>query len=179
MLHAQTKIRIEQIARYRIAGVRDQKIADLLGITPAVLKFITDKPEYKNTEEALLIGHLTEMDMAIAGKVEPLRQQMRSAVPAALRCLLDVVNQRRDLRTALAGAVEILKRDPDRACPQESSENVIENSLPVEVLNASINESEKLRANVLEGERVKPDAEQTVFQAPVQEVQEATSSQSS
>lgn len=116
-LHAQTKIRIEQIARYRIAGIRDLRIAEILKISPATLKFITDKIEYKETEEALLIGHLTEMDMALAGQVDPLRQEVRNAVPAALRCLVDAVNQRRDLRTALAASVELLKRDPDRVAP--------------------------------------------------------------
>lgn len=116
-LHAQTKIRIEQIARYRIAGLRDIRIAEILKITPAALKFITDKVEYKEVEEALLIGHLTEMDLALAGQVDPLRQEVRNAVPAALRCLVDAVNQRRDLRTALAASVEILKRDPDRVAP--------------------------------------------------------------
>jgi hypothetical protein len=116
-LHAQTKIRIEQIARYRIAGLRDIRIAEILKITPAALKFITDKIEYKEVEEALLIGQLTEMDLALAGQIEPLRQEVRNAVPAALRCLVDAVNQRRDLRTALAASVEILKRDPDRVAP--------------------------------------------------------------
>jgi hypothetical protein len=116
-LHAQTKIRIEQIARYRIAGLRDVRIAEILKITPAALKFICDKVEYKEVEEALLIGQLTEMDLALAGQVEPLRQEVRNAVPAALRCLVDAVNQRRDLRTALAASVEILKRDPDRVAP--------------------------------------------------------------
>lgn len=116
-LHAQTKIRIEQIARYRIAGIRDFRIAEILKITPAALKFITEKVEYKEVEEALLIGHLTEMDLALAGQVDPLRQEIRNAVPAALRCLVDAVNQRRDLRTALAASVEILKRDPDRVAP--------------------------------------------------------------
>jgi hypothetical protein len=116
-LHAQTKIRIEQIARYRIAGLRDVRIAEILKITPAALKFITDKVEYKEVEEALLIGQLTEMDLALAGQIEPLRQEVRNAVPAALRCLVDAVNQRRDLRTALAASVEILKRDPDRVAP--------------------------------------------------------------
>jgi hypothetical protein len=116
-LHAQTKIRIEQIARYRIAGLRDMRIAEILKITPAVLKFITDKVEYKEVEEALLIGQLTEMDLALSGQVEPLRQEIRNAVPAALRCLVDAVNQRRDLRTALAASVELLKRDPDRVAP--------------------------------------------------------------
>lgn len=116
-LHAQTKIRIEQIARYRIAGIRDFRIAEILKITPAALKFITEKVEYKEVEEALLVGHLTEMDLALAGQVDPLRQEIRNAVPAALRCLVDAVNQRRDLRTALAASVEILKRDPDRVAP--------------------------------------------------------------
>lgn len=117
MLHAQTRIRIQQIARYRVAGTKDQTIAQLLGITPAALKFITDKVEYKEVEEAILIGQLTEMDLALAGKVDPLRQEIRNAVPAALRCLVDAVTQRRDLRTALAASVEILKRDPDRIAP--------------------------------------------------------------
>lgn len=117
MLHAQTRIRIQQIARYRVAGTKDQTIAQLLGITPAALKFITDKVEYKEVEEAILIGQLTEMDLALAGKVDPLRQEIRNAVPAALRCLVDAVTQRRDLRTALAASVEILKRDPDRVAP--------------------------------------------------------------
>lgn len=116
-LHAQTKIRIEQIARYRIAGIRDFRIAEILKITPAALKFITEKVEYREVEEALLIGHLTEMDLALAGQVDPLRQEIRNAVPAALRCLVDAANQRRDLRTALAASVEILKRDPDRVAP--------------------------------------------------------------
>jgi hypothetical protein len=118
-LHAQTKIRIEQIARYRIAGIRDFRIAEILKITPAALKFITEKVEYKEVEEALLIGHLTEMDLALAGHIDPLRQEIRNAVPAALRCLVDAVNQRRDLRTALAASVEILKRDPDRVAPDQ------------------------------------------------------------
>jgi hypothetical protein len=116
-LHAQTRIRIQQIARYRVAGTKDQTIAQLLSITPAALKFITDKVEYKEVEEAILIGQLTEMDLALAGKVDPLRQEIRNAVPAALRCLVDAVTQRRDLRTALAASVEILKRDPDRVAP--------------------------------------------------------------
>lgn len=124
-LHAQTKIRIEQIARYRIAGLRDIRIAEILKITTAALKFITDKTEYKEVEEALLIGQLTEMDLALAGQVDPLRQEIRNAVPAALRCLVDAVTQRRDLRTALAASVEILKRDPDRVAPdlEKSSSN--------------------------------------------------------
>lgn len=116
-LHSLTKIRIEQIARYRVAGVRDGKIAELLSIPIASFRQIVQMPEYKDVEEALLVGQLTQMDLALAGRVEPLRQEVRNAVPAALRCLVDACNQRRDLRTALAASVEILKRDPDQVAP--------------------------------------------------------------
>jgi len=133
-LHAQTKIRIEQIARYRIAGIRDFRIAEILKITPAALKFITEKMEYKEVEEALLIGHLTEMDLALAGQVDPLRQEIRNAVPAALRCLVDAANQRRDLRTALAASVEILKRDPDRVAPDLERSARVSDSDPLEYM---------------------------------------------
>jgi hypothetical protein len=133
-LHAQTKIRIEQIARYRIAGIRDFRIAEILKITPAALKFITEKVEYKEVEEALLVGHLTEMDLALAGQVDPLRQEVRNAVPAALRCLVDAVNQRRDLRTALAASVEILKRDPDRVAPDLERASRVSSEDPLEYM---------------------------------------------
>jgi DNA-binding CsgD family transcriptional regulator len=133
-LHAQTKIRIEQIARYRIAGIRDFRIAEILKLTPATLKFITEKVEYKEVEEALLIGHLTEMDLALAGHIDPLRQEIRNAVPAALRCLVDAVTQRRDLRTALAASVEILKRDPDRVAPDLEKSSRSDGNDPLEYM---------------------------------------------
>jgi hypothetical protein len=119
-LHGQTKIRIEQIARMRIAGLRGEKICDLLRITPANLKAITGLQEYKEVEEALLMGHLTAMDEQLAGKVDALKAEIRTAVPAALRCLVETVNQRRDLRTALAAAGEILDRDPDKTFSKRS-----------------------------------------------------------
>jgi hypothetical protein len=143
-LHAQTKIRIEQIARMRISGIRDQKICDLLGINPPVLKFICQKPEYKETEEALLLGHLTQMDEAIAGKVDELRQGIRCAVPAALRCLVDAVNQRRDLPTALRAAGEILDRDPDKSLSKKTGlpgEDAI-NVLPASVFEETAKQSD-------------------------------------
>lgn len=138
-LHSQTKIRIEQIARMRIAGLRDGKICEILKLSPAALHFIVSKDEYKETEEALLLGHLTEMDQALAGKVDELRFQMRTAVPAAMRCVLETVNQRRDLRTALAASLEVFKLDPDRTFapvgkPGDDAINVLPDSVVTETV---------------------------------------------
>jgi hypothetical protein len=149
-LHAQTKIRIEQIARMRIAGLRDTKICEVLKMSPAVLHFITAKVEYKETEEALLLGHLTEMDQALTGKVDELRFQMKCAVPAAMRCILETVNQRRDLRTALAASLEVFKLDPDRtfSVPKPNGEgpmNVLPDSVMIETVKHSEEVSKQLK----------------------------------
>jgi len=127
-------IKIPQIARWRIAGVPDVKIASLLGMSPGGLARITSLPEYKEYEAALLNGHLSKMDEALAGKIAAIRHEFKTAVPAAMRCLVDAVTQRRDLRAALEAAKEILDRDPDRALVKSKDDQVVP-GLPTEVLD--------------------------------------------
>lgn len=107
------QIRIEQIARMRVAGIKDYIIAQQVGLTQAGLSRIIALPAYQDVEQAILQGHLTMMDKALAGKVDILRQELRTAVPAALRTLVETATQRRDLRSALAASLEIMDRDPD------------------------------------------------------------------
>jgi len=87
--HKLVNIKIPQIARWRIAGVTDRKIADLIGMSGSGLAQILATAEYQDYEAALLNGHLSAMDRALAGKVEAIQQECRLAVPAALRCLVD------------------------------------------------------------------------------------------
>ena len=148
-LRAQTKIRIEQIARMRIGGLSNARIAVQLQITAAALNYIVQQPEYKETEEAILLGHTTAMDEALAGKVEELRQGVRVAVPAALRCLLDAVNQRRDLRTALSAAVEIMDRDPDRIMSKKTGDAVQDAvQVPAGMLEEMARHSDKIASEI-------------------------------
>jgi hypothetical protein len=110
-----TNIRLQQIARYRITGrIGDARIAELVGLTPPGLARILALPEYKELEESLLEGHISQMDEELSGNLEELRSNMRTAVPLALRSLVETVQQRRDLRAALAAAKEIIELDPDR-----------------------------------------------------------------
>lgn len=145
-IHQSTWLKIEQIARYRIAGVNNRQIAALLNTTDASLNQILQMPEYKETEEALMLGHLTEMDKALAGKIEPLRNELRSAVPSALRCLMEVANQRRDLKAAFAASCEILDRDPDRVANKKGAsqgENDIP-TIPDSILDNAAKEGEAM-----------------------------------
>lgn len=113
-LNAQTQLRIQRVARMEIVGISDKIICQREGFDHAALKYLRSLSDYQEIRDDLLQGHLTKMDEAMAGNIEILRREVRQAVPAALRCLIDTVNQRKDLRTALAAASELLDRDPDK-----------------------------------------------------------------
>ncbi len=106
------RITIEQIARMRVAGIRDSIIAVRVGLTQSGLSRIVALPEYRDLEEAILQGQLSKMDEALAGKIEALKAQFELYVPVAMRTLFETCAQRRDLRAAMSASVEILDRDP-------------------------------------------------------------------
>lgn len=136
--YTKTNIRIPQIARWRLAGINDDKIAEMLGLTKSGIQQICKSKEYKDHEEAVLNGHISEMDKALSGNVDAIRREFRVAVPAAMRCVVDAVTQRKDLRTALQAAEIIFKRDPDRTLSEVS--DAVEPGLPQEVLDAAVAE---------------------------------------
>jgi hypothetical protein len=138
-------IKIPQIARWRIAGVTDTKIASLLGMSTGGLARILALPEYKEYETALLNGHISAMDKALAGKVQAIHHEFRQAVPAAVRCILDTVTQRRDLKAALEAAKTIFKMDPDRTFTEAGQEVGVE-GLPSGILDTVVEEGNKVSA---------------------------------
>jgi hypothetical protein len=113
-MKVRTQIKLEQIARMRIAGIKDVRIAQILGLSTPGLARILTTPEYIDLEASLLEGHLSQMDEALAGRVKEMKQVYAVGVPAAIRTMLEGVTQRRDLKAALFAAKEILDRDPER-----------------------------------------------------------------
>lgn len=108
------KIIIEQLARMRVAGIRDNVIAAKLGMSQGGLSRILALPEYQDCEAAVLSGTVSKMDAALAGRADALNQYFKQGVPVALRALVESVTQSRDLRARISAASEILDRDPDR-----------------------------------------------------------------
>ena len=153
-LNTQTLMRMQRVARMEIAGVSDQQICKAEGFDYAALKYLRSLDEFRELRQDLLEGHLTEMDKALAGRVDILRQEVRQAVPAALRCLIDTVNQRKDLRTALAAAGEILDRDPDKVFLKSKDVNSSTQSgsvsLPDTLMQSVTNEADKVATSVKE-----------------------------
>jgi predicted transcriptional regulator len=155
MASSPTKIKIPQIVRWRVAGISEVKIADLLGVTTASVRQIISTQEYMDEERAVLNAHLSAMDEALAGKINVIHQQFKAAVPAAMRALVDAVTQRRDLKTAIAAAGEILDRDPDRTLAKQSQRREGEHEapkLPDEVLAQAVIESNEI-SKALNGDK--------------------------
>lgn len=107
-------ILIQQIARFRVAGIRDGVIAAKLNISQSGLSRILSLPDYKDEEQAVLQGTVSKMDEALAGRADALKEYAKQGVPVALRALLEAATQQRDLRARISAASEILDRDPDR-----------------------------------------------------------------
>jgi hypothetical protein len=108
------KIIIEQLARLRVSGIKDNVIAAQLGMTQSGLSRILALPEYQDVEAAVLQGTVSKMDAALAGRSDAMKEYFKQGVPVALRALVETVTQNRDLRARLSAAAEILDRDPDK-----------------------------------------------------------------
>jgi len=155
VMNTQTLMRMQRVARMEIAGVSDQSICKAENMDYPALKYIRALNEFKELRQDLLEGHLTEMDRALAGRVDILRQEVRQAVPSALRCLIDVVNQRKDLRTALAAAGELLDRDPDKTFLKskdtgDGSDRSGSVSIPDTLMQSVTNDADKVSTSVKE-----------------------------
>lgn len=128
-MQSKVQIKLEQIARLRVAGAKDTKIAEQIGISYGGLTRIIALDEYKEVEDRVATEVLGHMDAALVDsrtqlirrqKVEALREEIRNTIPDALTNLLDAVKTKRDLRASL----ELLDRDPDCVAVKRSKADV-------------------------------------------------------
>lgn len=155
---SKVKIIIEQLARMRTAGIRDNIIAAKLGMTQSGLSRILALPEYKELEESVLMGVVSKMDSALAGRADLMKDYLRQGVPIALRALVETVTQTRDLKARLSAASELLDRDPDKnfvkgAVRQEDNAPQISEAMldaitaPADAVATSVASQNKVRIN--------------------------------
>jgi len=143
-MSSKVRIRMEQIARLRVGGMKDAQIAALVGLTPAGVARIVGTPEYRELQETILTVHLANLDKALA------REDFTVAVRAAFNTLLEATTQRKDLKAAVSAAKEILDRDPARTLtkdPQIESSVALPDCFPADVFA----ELEKIAAEMEPG----------------------------
>lgn len=108
-MNRQVEIKIEQIARMVIKGMKLTQIAIEMGMSYAGLNQIVRRSEYLVIEEKVRKMVVGKMDQRLAKRAE-MSDEVEDAVPEAMRVLLENVTKKRDLRAAL----EVLDRDPRR-----------------------------------------------------------------
>jgi hypothetical protein len=113
-------IRMEKIARLRVANIPDARIAALVNMTPQGLAIIVARPEYQKIEQEVLARATSLMDEALADNVSAIRDHFAVGVPMAMRAILDTIRQDKDLKSRLEAAREVLDRDPQRAFAKDN-----------------------------------------------------------
>ena len=105
--------RMEKIARLRAASVPDKDIARVVNLTPAGLATLLQRPDYRQLEKEILAQTTQILDEALANDVTAMRQHFAHAVPEAMRSVIDILRQNKDLKTRLEAAKEVFDRDPN------------------------------------------------------------------
>lgn len=155
-LSEQLRLRIERVARMRVAGLKDADIQSREGITAPAFHYLVNLDEYKVRQDEILKENLSKMDNVLAGNVEALRNEIRNSVPSALRTIIEVANQRKDLKTALAASLELLDRDPDRVAQKcKPSEIPVDGyRLPDNVIDVVSKEADKVATEINNSKRL-------------------------
>lgn len=137
--------KMEQIARLEVLGKKDAAIAHAFGMSAPGLAVIKARPEYRELREQILQGHLASLDQDDAVK----RLLRDEGVPEAMKSVLEIVKQRKDLRLSLQASLELLDRDPDRraikATPSGSGGSGPQTyTVPGKIIDATLEASNKL-----------------------------------
>lgn len=119
-MNIKTLSRVHRVARMTVMGFADARIAQAVGLTPAGLAGLKQRPEYKDIEAEILAGSITAFDEAIANDIQAMKAEFSVGVPLAMRALVDGVLQRKDLKTQIEAAKELLDRDPNHTFSKNS-----------------------------------------------------------
>ncbi len=114
-MNRQVEIKVEQIARMIVAGLKATRVAEQMNMSYGGLQRILACPEYRAIEAKVRSGVVGKMDSVLDRRAQ-LQQEVEEAVPEACKVLLEHVKVRRDLRAAL----ELLDRDPQRTLTKSS-----------------------------------------------------------
>jgi hypothetical protein len=148
-LNIKTLSRAHRAARMSIMGFKDDRIAQAIGLTPAGLAQLKQRPEYKNIEQEVLQGEINTFDEALAGDIKALRNEFAVGVPLAMRALVENVMQKKDLKTQLEAAKELLDRDPNRTFSKENQPQAGNGPvLPQSVIDNLAEEADKVAAEI-------------------------------
>ena len=115
--HTKIALKIAMIARSRVLGaargVKDADLARQAGLSFGGFTRLINSSEYKEVEAAILAKVTNKMDADTESELSLLRKDyQKHLVPLAMRRIMEIAKQDRDLRQSLEASREILDRDP-------------------------------------------------------------------
>lgn len=147
-------LKMHQIARLRVRGYKDAKIAAHFGLSQSGYSRIVGTLEYKEIEDEVFKSVLGKMDEASDDEFMNLRLQMKQALPQACQALIDTMKQERDLKSRLAAAKEILDRDPHKVFSKDSKTGLGDGvgrsgELPEDILRSRTQQANEMRSKLV------------------------------
>lgn len=113
-------LKIQQIARFRIRGLKDADIANQFNLSQSGFARLVASAEYKEVEEQILANVLSKLDEDLIEDVDSLRRKFAKCIPIATQRLLEIAVQDRDLKASLDAAREIFDRDPRKTFAKDN-----------------------------------------------------------
>ena len=108
-------LRMEQIARYRVAMLPTYKIAALVGMSEQGLYHLMHRPEYIQVENEVRSTVLEDMDAQMQeDRMRALRRDFDKVIPEVFNTVVQTMRQTKDLRSRMAAAIFLADRDPGR-----------------------------------------------------------------
>lgn len=101
---------MKKAASLMALGMKDQDIADHIGLTHAGYISMKQTPEYKVIAQQIATGVISEYDQALAEDLNNVKESIKDMVPDAIQAIADAVRQKVDPKLRLTAAETILDR---------------------------------------------------------------------
>jgi predicted transcriptional regulator len=110
MANVKTLLRMKKAAKLVALGLKDQDIADHIGLTHAGFITMKQSVEFKVIMQQTALGIVSDYDQLLSEDLENVKESIKDMVPDAIQAIADAVTQKVDPKLRLTAAETILDR---------------------------------------------------------------------
>jgi predicted transcriptional regulator len=110
MANIKTTLRMKKAASLVALGMKDQDIADHIGLTHAGFISMKQQVEFKVIQQQIATGVVSDYDQTLAEDLNNVKESIKDMVPDAIQAIADAVRQKVDPKLRMAAAETILDR---------------------------------------------------------------------
>jgi hypothetical protein len=110
MANIKTTLRMKKAASLMALGMKDQDIADHIGLTHAGYITMKQQVEFKVIAQQIATGVVSDYEQELAEDLNNVKESIKDMVPDAIQAIADAVRQKVDPKLRLTAAETILDR---------------------------------------------------------------------